>query len=228
MKYGTALFVLLFGLLFVSPTSTAAEKTREVITGKVVGLADADTLTVLVKKKTITVRLHGIDSPESGQPFGTKAKKASSELAFGKEVKVEIVSVEKYHRFVGRVTLPDGADLSEQLVQMGFAWWYQKYAASELKLGQLQDKARKEKRGLWSDPHAVPPWTFRRTGLLGANELAGLPDFVGNKNSKIYYAKGCSGYLKIAEKNRVPFPSTRAAKEAGFKAARNCEEMKNA
>jgi micrococcal nuclease len=226
MKYRTALFALLCILSFIAPSLAAAKRTPELVEGKIVGIADADTLTVLVKKDTLTVRLHGIDSPESGQPFGAKAKKAASELAFGKVVKVEIIKVEKYKRVVGRVTLPDGTDLSEELVRMGFAWWYQKYAPSEVKLGQLQDEARKAKRGLWSDPHAVPPWTFRRTGLLTAQELSELPAFVGNKKSKIYWAKGCSGYMKILDKNRVPFSSARAAEEAWYRAARDCEGMK--
>ncbi len=44
------------------------------ITGKVVGVTDADTLTVLEDRTQAKIRLHGIDAPESGRDFGSKAK----------------------------------------------------------------------------------------------------------------------------------------------------------
>jgi endonuclease YncB( thermonuclease family) len=30
-------------------------------------------------------------------------------------------------------------------------------------LFKLQDEARAEKRGLWSDMHSIPPWQWRKT-----------------------------------------------------------------
>lgn len=51
---------------------------------KVVGITDGDTLTVVTTaKQQVKVRLHGIDCPESGQDFGSRAKQAASALAFG-------------------------------------------------------------------------------------------------------------------------------------------------
>ena len=48
---------------------------------KVVGVSDGDTLTVLTaEKRQVKVRLHGIDAPETGQDFGSRAKQAASEL----------------------------------------------------------------------------------------------------------------------------------------------------
>ncbi len=45
-------------------------------TGKVVGVADGDTITVLYQgNKQYKARLQHIDCPEVGQPFATKAKK---------------------------------------------------------------------------------------------------------------------------------------------------------
>ena len=48
------------------------------LTGKVVGVHDGDTLTLLVNEKQYKVRLDGIDAPELGQDFGTRAKQALS------------------------------------------------------------------------------------------------------------------------------------------------------
>ena len=55
------------------------------IEGKVIGISDGDTLTILTKEnKQIKVRLYGIDSPEKTQDFGQKTKQFSSDLVFWK------------------------------------------------------------------------------------------------------------------------------------------------
>ena len=47
----------------------------EPFAGKVVGISDGDTLTVLRDRQQVKVRLHGVDAPESGQPFGAASKR---------------------------------------------------------------------------------------------------------------------------------------------------------
>ena len=55
------------------------------ITGKVVSVADGDTITVLDADKTQhKIRLNGIDAPEKAQPFGQRSKQSLSDLVFGK------------------------------------------------------------------------------------------------------------------------------------------------
>ena len=76
---------------------------------KVVGVSDGDTLTVLTaEKRQVKVRLHGVDAPETGQDFGTRAKQAASELAFCKEVNVREEDRDRYGRTVAEVILPEG------------------------------------------------------------------------------------------------------------------------
>ena len=56
---------------------------------RVVGIADGDTITVVTAaKKQVKIRLHGIDAPETGQDFGSRAKQAASSLAFGQTVTI--------------------------------------------------------------------------------------------------------------------------------------------
>ncbi len=59
-------------------------------TGKVVGVSDGDTITVLHNGKGERIRLHGIDSPEKRQAFGNRAKQFTSNLVFAKTVAVQV------------------------------------------------------------------------------------------------------------------------------------------
>jgi micrococcal nuclease len=128
--------------------------------GKVVGISDGDTITVLDRGKGHRVRLFGIDCPEKDQDFGSKAKKFTSDMVYGKEVSVDNITTDGYGRIVGRVTV-NGKNLNEELVRNGLAWWYRKYATHEEKLKELEESARSQKIGLWSRKNPVPPWNFR-------------------------------------------------------------------
>lgn len=143
-------------LVFGSTLALAAE-----IQGKVVGVADGDTITVLSNGKQIRVRLQGIDSPESGQAFGARAKEFTSSLAFGQTVILRDKGRDRNGRLLAEVMLPDGRSLNRELVRAGFAWWFRKYS-SDQELARLEAEARAERRGLWADADPVPPWEYRR------------------------------------------------------------------
>ncbi len=129
--------------------------------GKVVSVLDGDTIDVLYNRRAKRIRLNGIDAPEKGQAFGQKAKQFVSEQAFGKEVTVRTFGLDKYGRTIGDVFLPDGRMLNEELVREGLAWWYRKYAPSNVTLEKLEAEAREAKRNLWSHKKPVPPWVYR-------------------------------------------------------------------
>ena len=62
----------------------------EMLRGKIVSVADGDTVTVLDSTNTQhKVRLAGIDAPEKGMPFGNTAKRHLSNLVAGRFVKVD-------------------------------------------------------------------------------------------------------------------------------------------
>src|SRR5215813_14243925 len=102
---------------------------------RVVGIADGDTLTVLTADKTQhRIRLWGIDAPETGQDFGSRAKQAASELAFGKQVTIRARDSDRYGRTVAEVILPDGRSLNHEMVRQGMAWRYRRYAPQDADL----------------------------------------------------------------------------------------------
>ena len=53
-------------------------------------------------------------------------------------------------------------DLNRELIKEGLAWWDRKPSPTNEGLGQLEEIARAEKRGLWADPHPVPPWEWKK------------------------------------------------------------------
>ncbi|SFN02067.1 thermonuclease family protein [Nitrosomonas communis] len=155
----TLLFIILLYLVLLPLPATAQE-----YIGRVVGISDGDTLTLLDnQKQQIKVRLAEIDTPESAQPYGSRAKQALSGLAYGKTVIVKVQDTDRYGRKVGRV-YTDGLDVNAEMVRIGAAWVYRKYA-SDQNLYALEKQARKNKAGLWSLPEAqqVPPWEWRKT-----------------------------------------------------------------
>jgi endonuclease YncB( thermonuclease family) len=96
------------------------------------------------------------------QAFGTRARQFTGELAFNQLVTVIVRDTNRYGWLIGDVLLPDGRSLTHEFVRAGMAWWYRQYAPHDTPLQQLEEEARKEQRGLWSDPQAVPPWEFRK------------------------------------------------------------------
>ncbi len=58
--------------------------------GKVVGVSDGDTITVLTDgRESIRIRLAEIDAPEKSQAFGQRSKQSLSDMVFSKTVRVE-------------------------------------------------------------------------------------------------------------------------------------------
>ena len=148
---------LLAPLLLLFTLSAQAET----LEGKVVKIADGDTLTLLTpSNQQVKIRLAGVDTPERKQPFGNKAKQALSNLAFQKQALVEIAAKDRYGRTIG-VVFVDGLNVNAELVKQGMAWVYRKYTDDE-RLYVLESEAKQAKRGLWLDKNPIPPWEWRR------------------------------------------------------------------
>lgn len=132
------------------------------LTGKVVGVSDGDTITVLdAQKIQHKVRLAEIDAPEKAQAFGNKSKQALSTLVFGKSVTVVEQGHDKYKRTIGRV-YQGNVDVNAEQVKQGMAWVYRKYSKDKTLL-PLEAEAKAQRLGLWADSNPIPPWEWRHS-----------------------------------------------------------------
>jgi endonuclease YncB( thermonuclease family) len=143
-----------------------SEANAEIIFGRVIGVSDGDTITVLdTDKIEHKVRLMGIDAPEKTQAFGAASKQALSNYIYQQEVTVEYKKKDRYQRILGKVIL-DKKDICLAMISDGMAWHYKDYEKEQSKTdrdlySQAELKARNEKRGLWQDANPVAPSAFR-------------------------------------------------------------------
>jgi micrococcal nuclease len=158
-NYYTCIMLKLFTLCIAMLISLSTY--AQTFIGKVISVADGDTIEMLVDGKKVRIRLFGIDSPERGQAFGTKAKEFTSSQCFGKVVRAVVQSKDRYGRYVAEVYLSNKESLNVRIVQAGFAWHYKHYSNSPL-LAKAEAQARLKRKGLWKDAQPVPPWEWRK------------------------------------------------------------------
>lgn len=150
--------------------SSTEEETNETPQSRelfdVVKVIDGDTITIKLGGKNETVRLIGLDTPETSDPrtgvqcFGKEAT-AKLKAVIGKRVSIEKDAGEgerdKYDRLLAYVYSEEGLFLNKYLIEQGYAYEYTyddpyKYQ-KEFKAAQADAKAKQ--RGLWA-PNACP------------------------------------------------------------------------
>ena len=175
--------------------------------GEVVSVYDGDTITVLSGNTQHKIRLEGIDTPESKQPFGNKAKQAMSRMVFGRQVKVVWKKKDRYGRTLGHVYV-NGKWTNLQMIKQGMAWHYKQYSKDK-ELASAEVEARKKRLALWSEKSPVAPWEWRKGNrkqnakskpkkLAPTKEALNTAVYI-TKSGQKYHAAGCR-YLKATGK----------------------------
>ena len=90
-------------------------------------MTDGDTITI----QGTQVRLYGIDAPELDHPYGKKAKWAMVRLCRGHRIRAEVTEEDAYGRTVAKCFLPDGSDLSAEMVKLGLAIDWPKFSGGQ-------------------------------------------------------------------------------------------------
>ena len=146
------------------------------VEGRVVGIADGDSITLLDADKTQhRIRIDGIDAPEKAQPFGDRSRQNMVRMVAGKEVIVECHKTDRYGRQICKVRVQPSVcpaygktlDVGHAQILGGLAWWYRQYAKEQSaedrgRYESAEQEARARKIGLWSDNNPIPPWEWRR------------------------------------------------------------------
>ena len=145
--------------------------------GKVVKIIDGDTFDVLTnEKKTIRIRMNGIDCPERKQDFYQSAKNALSGYIFNKEVNLFITGYDRNRRAIAMV-YSNGDNINLVMIRSGLAWHFKKYS-TDTSFANAEQQARLARKGLWSMDHPIAPWEFRKKSkriFTGNNSISKAP-----------------------------------------------------
>jgi len=145
--------VLLALALFLIPAQLLAWE------GRVTSVIDGDSLVI----EGVDVRLYGIDAPEHDQPGGEAATAWLTDIALGRQARVEHVDRDRYKRQVAVVWVGDVC-LQVEALRAGHAWVYDAYCKTRECRGwrRIQEQAKQERVGLWAIDGQVSPWKWRK------------------------------------------------------------------
>ena len=144
---------------------------RAMIQAEVTGVADGDTLSVVLDGTRHSIRLARIDAPEKRQPFGRRSEQSLRQLVWKRTVTLEWHRLDRYGRPIADVTI-DGLDVNAEQVRRGVAWIYVQYS-QDAKLIAFEREAREARRGLWEQPSPVAPWQWRQVHQVPWPEAKG-------------------------------------------------------
>lgn len=170
-RMGHAIVLVLAGVISLikvyfapetAPYNNTQDTTQNIKSGAhVERVVDGDTLKVIDQGQEKTIRLIGINSPESVDPrrsvecFGKEASAYIRSLAEDKDVEISLDTsqgeFDKYGRVLAYVFLTDGTSLNKKMIEDGYAFEYT-YHIPYLYQQEFKDAekdARTHKRGLW-------------------------------------------------------------------------------
>lgn len=199
------------------PKQTSPEKTVNTVSGyKVISVVDGDTIKVDINGTTETIRIIGLNTPETVDPrkpvecFGKEASNKAKELLSGKTVTLEADSTQgerdKYGRLLRYVFLSNGTDYGKYMISSGYAYeyTYSKPYKYQVSYKSAQKSAEVSKVGLWGDgsckteTKAIPP---------ASSTMYYTSSY---KTSKYYYPTSCDGWKSLDAKYLKSFPTLEA------------------
>jgi endonuclease YncB( thermonuclease family) len=134
--------------------------------GKVVRVIDGDSFVLdSAQRGEFRVRLHAVDAPEWTQAHAGESKRALDELVRDRQIEVDCYKTDPRGREICWAHA-GSLDLGLALVGRGAAWHLDRYADEQTlderrELARSEASARRERRGLWAVPDAMPPWECR-------------------------------------------------------------------
>lgn len=191
----------------------------------VIEVVDGDTIKINMSGKTETLRLIGMDTPETVDPrkpvqcFGKEASNKAKEILSGKKVRIELDPTQgewdKYDRLLAYVYRDDGIFYNKYMIEQGYAHEYTynapyKYQA-EFKAAQKL--AQTNQAGLWS------PTTCNGDTTSSASQTQTAPATTQSSgkfytsshySAKYYYPESCDGWKSLSSSYLKSFDTLEA------------------
>jgi endonuclease YncB( thermonuclease family) len=145
-------FVLV--LVAAYPTLAGADFVARVVT-----VHEGDRLTIRHDGRSEIIYLQDVDCPELKQPYGKQARLAMAAYVGNRDVVVQSLKRDRHGRTTAVILLPDKRNVAHELVKEGLAWLRPDMPQGQ-SLGEVEQLARAERKGLWSEPNPVPPWKW--------------------------------------------------------------------
>ncbi|MFA6428200.1 MAG: thermonuclease family protein [Candidatus Buchananbacteria bacterium] len=210
-----------------APTPTQAQPSGLV---KVVSVTDGDTIKVSINGTTQTIRMIGMDTPETVDPrkpvqcFGKEASNKTKATLLNQMVRLESDptqgDLDKYQRLLRYVFLSDGTNFEKSMIEQGYAYEYTynipyKYQA-EFKAAQKD--AQQNQRGLWS-PTTCNGTTSPTSGTTQPTptptaqpaQTSGHTFYLSSyKTAKYYYCDTDDGWKGLTPEYLKSYPSEQA------------------
>ncbi|MEX1027411.1 MAG: thermonuclease family protein, partial [Candidatus Paceibacterota bacterium] len=168
-----------------------------------------------------TIRLEGIDTPESNQPYGLDATMVLRRKVINKVCQIEWKKQDRYQRTLGHVYV-DGQYVNQKLVAEGWAWHYKKYSTDQ-RLADAETAARNAKLGLWKEPQQIAPWDWRNGVRIETAKPVDAPS-IRSTDTEVYITKTGSQYhrggCQYLSKSKIPIPLSRA--QSAYDACSKC------
>lgn len=194
-----------------STPATPATPTESPSTYAVVEVVDGDTVKLSINGTVETVRLIGIDTPESVHPtepvecFGIEASSRAKQLLSGKQVRFETDSSQdtrdRYGRLLGYIILADGRNFNKVMIEEGYAYeyTYDKAYKYQAEFKAAQSSAEANQRGLWAagacenldEEEQAPAQTTTPSG-------SGKWYTSSHYSAKYYYHESCDGWQGLS------------------------------
>lgn len=129
---------------------------------EVVRFSDGDTITVNMNGKNESVRMIGIDTPETHRPnspvqcYGPAASAFTKNLIGDNRVRLESdpenTNRDRYDRLLRYVYLPDGRLVQEEVLKNGYGFAYTQFPfTKKADFVALEAEAQQENKGLWGN-----------------------------------------------------------------------------
>lgn len=176
-------------------------------------VVDGDTIKINISGKTETLRLIGIDTPETVDPrkpvqcFGKEASNKAKELLSGKKVRIELDPTQgerdKYDRLLAYVYRDDGIFYNKHMIEQGYAheYTYNTPYKYQTEFKAAQKSAQANQAGLWSPTTCNGDTTSSDSQTQtspATTQSSGKFYTSSHYSAKYYYPESCDGWKSLS------------------------------